>query len=254
MPDVSHSDGPKAESEATLRRDLAACYHLFHRMGWTEQIFNHITVRLPGERTHFLINPWGLWYDEVTASNLVKIDTEAKLVEPSEHGVNPAGAIIHCAIHAARPDAHCVMHLHTTTGIAVACQADGLSHDNFYGAQLYGRVAYHEFEGITLHAEEQPRLIASLGDKQVMILRNHGLLTLAPSIAEAFWLMWTLQRACDVQCASQALAGGKVPIPTAVAERSAHDAAHFDPDRNTPRLMFEAWRRRLDQDGAAYAR
>src|SRR5215510_12341991 len=167
-------------AEWKLRVDLAACYRIFDHLGWIEMIFNHITVRVPGPEKHFLINPFGLTYREVTASDLVKIDIDGNPVGHNAYPVNPAGFIIHAAIHGNREDAHCVMHTHTTTGIAVACKTAGLSHDNFYGAQLTGRVAYHDFEGVTVHPDEQPRLLASIGDKHLVILRHHGLLALGP--------------------------------------------------------------------------
>jgi len=134
-----------SDAEWRLRIELAAAYRVFDWYGWNETIFNHITVRVPGPERHFLINPFGLWYDEVTASNLVKVDLQGNPVAPSEYPINRAGFIIHSAVHAARDDAHCIMHTHTTTGMAIACRRQGLQHDDFYGAMLIGRVAYHDF-------------------------------------------------------------------------------------------------------------
>ncbi len=191
--------------EKLLRVQLAACYRIFAMLGWTEMIYNHITVRVPGPEKHFLINPFGLHYTEVTASNLVKIDLDGNIVGEYDWPVNPAGFTVHAAIHGAMSDAHCVMHTHTTTGQAVACSQAGLSPDNFNSAMLGGEVAYHDFEGITVHAEEGPRLIANIGDKHCVILRNHGLLTWGETIAQAFAYLFTLQRACDVQVAGAAL-------------------------------------------------
>ena len=152
---------------------------------------NHITVRVPGPGHHFLINPYGLTYDEVTASNLVKIDLEGKIVGHSEWPVNPAGFVIHSAIHSSREDAVCIMHTHTTEAQAVAVKQGGLNHNIFYAAQLHGRVGYHIFEGITVHDEEKPRLLASLGrDNTVLVMRNHGVLTVGRTIGDAFWNMW----------------------------------------------------------------
>ncbi|MBL8835096.1 MAG: class II aldolase/adducin family protein [Alphaproteobacteria bacterium] len=239
-------------AEWRLRLDLAACYRIFDHLGWAEMIFNHITVRVPGPERHFLINPFGLTYREVTASNLVKIDRQGRPVGPAHHPVNPAGFIIHAAIHGAREDAHCVMHTHTTAGMAVACKERGLSHDNFYGAQLWGRVAYHDFEGITVHADEQPRLLAAIGAKDVVILRHHGLLVLGPSIERAFIDLWTLQRACDVQCGADALAGATAPLPQAVIEKTARDCAVFDSVGNTARLVFDAMVRRVAAIDASF--
>jgi ribulose-5-phosphate 4-epimerase/fuculose-1-phosphate aldolase len=233
--------------EWSLRLELAACYRVFDWLGWTENIFNHITVRVPGPERHFLINPFGLWYDEVTASNLVKIDHAGNPVAPTRHAPNPAGFTIHSAIHAAREDAHCVIHTHTTTGLAVACKARGLSHDNFYGAMLAGRVAYHDFEGITTRADEQPRLVASLGGKNVLVLRNHGLLVAERDVPTAFALMWTVQRACDVQYAAEAMGGADIPVSAEVCAASAHAAQHFEADGRTCHRMFEAAVRRMER-------
>jgi ribulose-5-phosphate 4-epimerase/fuculose-1-phosphate aldolase len=232
-------------AEWKIRVDLAACYRIFDHLGWIEMIFNHITVRVPGPDKHFLINPFGLTYREVTASNLVKIDIDGRPVGANAHPVNPAGFVIHAAIHGHREDAHCVMHTHTTTGIAVACKTGGLSHDNFYGAQLTGRVAYHDFEGVTVHADEQPRLLASIGDKNLVILRHHGLLALGATIAKTFYDLWTLQRACDVQCMVDSLAGPSATLPDAVKEKTRADNALFDTGGRAGRLMFDAMVRRV---------
>ena len=193
---------PITDAERAARIELAACYRVFDHLGWTEMIFNHITLKVPGAGDLFLINPFGLHYREVTASNLVTIDLAGNPVRPTEYPINRAGFVIHSAIHGARPDVRCVMHTHTTTGMAVASLDSGLAHDTFYGAQLHGRVAYHDFEGVTVHEGEQSRLLASMGDRQMLILRIHGLLTCGRTIPEAFMWLWTLQRACDVQIAA----------------------------------------------------
>jgi ribulose-5-phosphate 4-epimerase/fuculose-1-phosphate aldolase len=208
-------EGMTAE-EWKLRIRLAACYRLFDFLGWTDSIFNHITVRVPGPDRHFLINPFGLCYSEVTASNLVKIDLDGKVVGKSDYGVNPAGFVIHSAIHAVREDAHCIMHTHTTEGMAVACKKEGLSHDNFYGAVLAGEVAYHDFEGITLRDDEKPRLVKSLGTKNALILRNHGLLACGTTIARAFTVLRRMQRACEVQLATESMKGETIVLTDAV--------------------------------------
>jgi ribulose-5-phosphate 4-epimerase/fuculose-1-phosphate aldolase len=236
-----------SDVEWGLRVELAAAYRVFDWYGWNETIFNHITVRVPGPERHFLINPFGLWYDEVTASNLVKVDLQGNPVGPTDHPINNAGFIIHSAVHAARDDAHCIMHTHTTTGMAIACRREGLKHDDFYGAMLIGRVAYHDFEGITVHPNEQPRIVKSLGNKHVMILRNHGLLAAERDIAHAFALLWTLQRACDVQCQSAAIGGYDIPLTDAVRESCRRDALHFEADGGTCRRMFEATVRRMER-------
>jgi ribulose-5-phosphate 4-epimerase/fuculose-1-phosphate aldolase len=183
-------------------------------------------------------------YEEVTPENLVKIDLDGRPVGPSLHPVNPAGFIIHSAIHRARENAHCIMHVHTTVGIAVACKETGLSHNNFYGAMFHNRVAYHDFEGISVHADEQPRLVQSLGDKDVLILRNHGLLVLGSDVPNAFRWQWSLQRACEVQCATLAISGANIAISEEIQRASTKDAWQFAAG-TTARLMFDAMVRRM---------
>jgi ribulose-5-phosphate 4-epimerase/fuculose-1-phosphate aldolase len=195
---------PMTETERKARVELAACYRIFDLLGWTEAIFNHITLRVPGPEVRFLINPFGLHYSEVTASNLVLIDIDGNPLRESRWPVNQAGFVIHSAIHGAIERAHCVMHTHTTQGCAVAGLKNGLSYDNFYGAMLYGLVAYHDFEGITVDPGERERLVRDIGDKPAVILRNHGLLAWGPSVSEAFQVLRTLQRACEVQLATAA--------------------------------------------------
>ena len=197
-----------SHEEWALRVDLAACYRIFDYLGWTEMIFNHITMRVPGPEHHFLINPFGLHYSEVTASNLVKIDLDGKIVGHSDYPVNPAGFVIHSAIHASVPDALCIVHTHTTAGLAVASSKRGLVANNFYGAQVFDNVAYHDFEGPSVHDDEKPRLVKSLGNKRALILRNHGLLCAGKTIADAFDLHYRLQRACEVQIATAAIDEG----------------------------------------------
>lgn len=205
---IAQDRPPAIEPEEwRLRLELAACYRLFDALGWTEMIYNHITLRVPGPGPQYLINPFGLNYNEVTARNLVKVNLEGDTLDGSRYPVNRAGFIIHSAIHAARADAHCVIHTHTTAGVAVACKDEGLRVDNFYGAMLYGKIAYHEFEGITTDEAEQPRLVASLGDKSVLILRNHGLLVTGAHVPDALLTYWTLQRACEVQLAAASMGG-----------------------------------------------
>jgi ribulose-5-phosphate 4-epimerase/fuculose-1-phosphate aldolase len=244
LPDT-HPDEWKA------RVELAAAYRIFDMLGWAEMIYNHITVRLPdsvtGGAKQFLINPFGLHYCEVTASNLLKIDVAGnKLDADNPWPVNPAGFTIHAAIHENVPEAHCVMHTHTTTGLAVACTQGGLAQNNFYSAQLHDLVAYHDFEGITIHAEEAPRLLASLGSRPLMILRNHGLLAAGATLPLAFVRLWTLQRACDIQVAQAAL-GPALAIPEAVARKTTHDAFQFDRRFGAGQDVFDAMTRVMEQ-------
>ena len=189
--------------EWRARQDLACAYRLFDHFGWHELIYNHITVRLPGTTDQFLINPFGLLYREVKASNLVKIDIDGNILGNSIYPVNPAGFVVHSAVHAARPDAHAVAHVHTTAGQAVSCQKDGLLPLSFTSLFYTDRIAYHDFEGIPLDNSERVRLVQSLGDKNLLILRNHGLLSCGSTIADAFLDLYHLQRACEVQIAAQ---------------------------------------------------
>ena len=234
--------------EWQMRQELACAYRLFDHFGWHELIYNHITVRVPGEKGHFLINPFGLMYREVTASNLVKIDIDGKVVL-GDHPVNRAGFVIHSAIHRARKDAHAVAHTHTTAGQAVSCQEQGLLPMSFSAVMFHDRIAYHAFEGITLDLDEQERLLADLGDKDVMILRNHGLLTCGPTLADAFQEMYQLQRSCEVQVT--ALAGGaRVIIPREeIAIRATGQFARTARNGVENRMMFDAMMRwMVDKD------
>ncbi|MEU3612891.1 class II aldolase/adducin family protein [Streptomyces sp. NPDC006872] len=200
--------------ELRLRRELAAVYRLVAHFRMTDLIFTHISVRLPGPEHHFLINPYGLLFEEITASNLVKIDLSGHPVEPERtpHPVNPAGFVIHSAIHAARPDARCVLHTHTRAGCAVAAQEEGLLPLNQISMEFYGRLGYHSYEGVALNLAEQRRLVADLDGHPAMILRNHGLLTVGETPAQAFLRMYYLDKACEIQ--TNAMAGGaKLVLP-----------------------------------------
>jgi ribulose-5-phosphate 4-epimerase/fuculose-1-phosphate aldolase len=233
-----------AAEEWAVRLELAALYRLFDWMGWTELIYNHITAKVPGPEKHYLINPYGLWYNEVTATNLVKVNLAGQPVDGSKFPVNVAGFIIHSAVHAARDDAKCIIHTHSTAGSAVSCKKEGLRYDNFYSAILHGQVAYHEFEGVTTDTAEQARLVRSLGSKGVLILRNHGLMVACPSIPEAFTTYWTLQRACEIQAATDAMSGENLPITQQVLDET---PARTLPFRSGPRpggMAFDGLLRR----------
>jgi ribulose-5-phosphate 4-epimerase/fuculose-1-phosphate aldolase len=239
------------ESERDARVELAACYRIFAQLGWTELIYNHITLRLPGPEKHFLINPFGLHYSEVCASNLVKIDLAGNIIGTSDWPVNPAGFTIHAAIHDRIADAHCVMHTHTTAGVAVACSAAGLSMSNFYAVQLHGKLAYHDFEGITVHAEEGPRLIRNIGDKPAVILRNHGLLAWGDTIPRTFAILWLLNRACEIQLASAAM-GPVIELSEEIQRKCTRDSLQFDPAFGAGRDVFDALTRMLDHVDTSY--
>ena len=192
-----------AEAEWQARVDLAAAYRLVALYGWDDLIFTHISARVPGPEHHFLLNAYGMMFDEVTASSLVKIDPSGKKVLESPYFINPAGFTIHSAVHAAREDALCVMHLHTDYGIAVSAQKDGLLPISQQSMFPLASLAYHDYEGLALNEEEKPRLVSDLGDKNYMILRNHGLLTIGKTAAEAFLSMYILERACRIQILAQ---------------------------------------------------
>jgi ribulose-5-phosphate 4-epimerase/fuculose-1-phosphate aldolase len=200
------------EEEIRLRRELAATYRLVAHFRMTDLIFTHISVRLPGPENHFLINPYGLLFEEITASTLVKIDLSGHAVDDTPYPVNPAGFVIHSAIHAAREDAHCVLHTHTRAGCAVAAQEQGLLPVNQISLEFYDRVGYHDYEGVALNLAEQRRLVADLGGHPAMILRNHGLLTVGTTPGQAFLRMYYLERACQIQISAQS-GGAALTLP-----------------------------------------
>lgn len=189
--------------EWQLRVNLAACYRLIAMFGWDDLIFTHISARVPGPEDHFLINAYGLMFEEMTASSLVKVDLNGEIVQDTDYFVNPAGFTIHSAIHAARDDAGCVLHTHTRSGVAVSAQQDGLLPLSQISLLPYASLAYHDYEGIALNEDEKPRLVADLGSSNFLILRNHGLLTVGPSIPDAFLFMYALETACQTQLAAQ---------------------------------------------------
>jgi len=192
--------------EWALRVDLAACYRLIAMYGWDDLIFTHISARVPGPEDHFLINAYGMLFEEMTASSLVKVDLDGNVVLESPYPINPAGFTIHSAIHAARKDAGCVLHTHTKAGVAVSAQAEGLLPLSQISLLPYASLAYHDYEGIALNEDEKPRLVADLGARNFLILRNHGLLTVGRSVPEAFLFMYALETACQTQIA--AMSGG----------------------------------------------
>ena len=199
--------------EWQTRVDLAAAYRLVALYGWDDLIFTHISARVPGADHHFLLNPYGMMFDEVTASSLVKVDLAGNKVMESPYFVNPAGFTIHSAVHAARQDALCVMHLHTDYGVAVSAQTDGLLPISQQAMLARASLAYHDYEGLALNEDEKPRLVADLGDKHYLILRNHGLLTVGRTTAEAFLNMFLLERACKIQILAQSGGAELVNVP-----------------------------------------
>lgn len=248
---MSNDNHGYTAAEWAARIELAACYRIFAHLGWDELIYNHITLRLPGDEKHFLINPFGLHYSEVTASNLVKIDLQGRVVGHSDWPVNPAGFTVHRAIHEHVDNAHCVMHTHTTAGMAVACSEQGLSMSNFYSAQLYGQLAYHDFEGITVHAEETPRLLNNIGNKRAVILRNHGLLALGSTVPRAFAVLWLLNRACEIQLASTSMGAVRMISPE-IQQACARDSLQFNEKFGAGQDVFDALTRQIERIDPSY--
>jgi ribulose-5-phosphate 4-epimerase/fuculose-1-phosphate aldolase len=207
-----------SDEEWRLRVDLAACYRLVALHGWADLIFTHISVRIPGPEHHFLINPYGMLFDEVTASSLVKVGMDGDILLDNGFPVNPAGFTIHSAVHAAREDVVCVLHLHTANGVAVSTQKNGLLPISQQSLFPLSGLAYHDYEGVALNEAEKPRLVADLGDKYFMILRNHGLLTCAPTVADAFVAMYFLETACSIQIKAQSGGNELIPIPMPILQ------------------------------------
>ena len=208
--DNSLQSGVSAE-EWQQRVELAAAYRLVAMFGWDDLVFTHISARVPGPEHHFLINPYGMTFDEITASSLVKIDLDGRKVTDSPFEINPAGFTIHSAIHAARPDAKCVLHVHSINGIAVSAQRPGVLPVSQQSIFVLSSLAYHDYEGIALNADEKPRLVRDLGDRHFLMLRNHGLLTLAETVPDAFLMMYVFETTCMIQIRAQA--GGSELIP-----------------------------------------
>jgi ribulose-5-phosphate 4-epimerase/fuculose-1-phosphate aldolase len=242
--------GPLSDAEQQTRIDLAAAYRLAALNGWDDLIYTHISASVPGEPGHFLINPFGLGFDEVCASNLVKIDIAGNIVGASEHPVNATGFALHAAVHAARADAFCVMHLHNTAGVAVSAQPAGLQPASQHALRFYGQLAYHDYEGLAFTPAEGERLVAHLADKPAMLLRNHGTLTVGRTVAEAHVLMATLIKACEIQLQAQACGAQLIVPDAAVAARTAQQL--FDGGAVEGGLEWPVLLRKLDRIDRSY--
>jgi ribulose-5-phosphate 4-epimerase/fuculose-1-phosphate aldolase len=240
-----------SDAEWSMRVDLAAAYRLIATYGWDDLIFTHISARVPDSDHHFLINPYGMLFGEVTASNLVKIDLHGQKVMESPFDINPAGFVIHSAIHAAREDAACVMHLHTPAGVAVAAQKEGLLPISQQSLFVLASLSYHAYEGVALNDAEKPRLVSDLGKSTFLILPNHGLLTVARSIADAFLAMYTLQRACEIQVLAQSGGGELIPIPKAILDGARAQSAQVTRGLGGA-LAWPAMLRKADRLDAGY--
>ncbi len=254
MSTAAHHPSIRAQvstEEWQTRVDLAAAYRLVASYGWDDLIFTHISSRVSGPEHHFLINPYGMMFDEITASSLVKIDLNGNKVVESPHIVNPAGFTIHSAVHAAREDALCVMHLHTLHGIAVSVQKDGLLPISQQSLFALASIAYHGYEGLALNEEEKPRLVADLGNKTYMILRNHGLLTVGRTAAEAFLAMYILESACRIQILAQAGGVDLLPIADTILERAASQLGAVTAGQGA-QLAWPGLLRRLDRLDPSY--
>ena len=237
--------------EWQVRVDLAAAYRLVDHYGWTDMIFTHLSARVPGPEHYFLINPYGLMFDEITASNLVKIDLDGNIVMSSGYEVNPAGFCIHSAIHMAREDARAVMHLHTDDGVAVSAMAQGLLPITQTAMVIQDEVAYHEYEGVALDLGERARLVRDIGDKKLMILRNHGTLAVGATVSDCFLLLYTLERACSMQV--RAMVGGSLHQPSAESvETSRRQGKRLMASGKLDQLAWPALLRMLDRKDATF--
>jgi ribulose-5-phosphate 4-epimerase/fuculose-1-phosphate aldolase len=232
--------------EREVRQQLAACYRIFAMMGWDEMIFNHITVKVPGEEGAFLINPYGLHFSEVKASNLVKIDLDGNTLDGSNWPVNKAGFVQHSLFHRHVPGAHAIIHTHTTATMAVCSSEGGLQPVNFYACNFIGQIGYHDFEGVTVREEEGPRLLSALGDKTILMLKNHGPVVMGKSLPEAFLKYWALQRACEIQLATLSM-GNAIQVPAEVIAVHQRDLHMTQIPGGPGKAEFDAMVRRVDK-------
>lgn len=251
LPPPVPPDPDRPQTEAEIRADLAAAYRLIAHFGMTDLVFTHLSARLPGEGHRFLVNPYGMLFEEVTASSLVEVDADGLPTQPVSWPVNPAGFVIHSAVHRGRADAMCVMHTHTMAGMVVAAQEGGLLPLNQMSIEFHGKVGVHEYEGIAAddNLDERERLMRDLGDLPCLILRNHGLLTVGATVAEAFYWMFYLNRSCELQVAAQST-GAKLSLPPGQVVTRA--AGQFNRDANKGWLPWQALRRKLDREQPDY--
>lgn len=251
LPEIPSVREQVSEEEWQQRVDLAALYRLVAMHGWDDFLFTHLSARVPGPEHHFLINPFGMLFEEVTASSLVKVDVDGNKVMESLYDVNPAGFTIHSAVHMAREDAMCVMHLHTDDGVAVSAMEEGLMPISQHAMQC-GVIAYHDYEGVALDLDERERIVADLGSQQFMLLRNHGTLTVGPSCASAFMAMYYLERACTMQVRALG-GGGTVNMPPQGSAEKAAEQSQALFNGMADGLTWPAWQRKLDAIDPSYA-
>ncbi|MFT3821405.1 MAG: class II aldolase/adducin family protein [Rubrivivax sp.] len=240
-----------SEQEWQLRVDLAACYRLVSLYGWSDLVFTHISARIPGPEHHFLINPYGMLFDEITASSLVKVDLRCNKLLDSPYPVNPAGFVIHSCIHAAREDAQCVLHTHSRAGVAVSAQKCGVLPISQQSTFVLASLGYHDYEGVALRDDEQPRLIADMGSNNHLMLRNHGLLTVGPTVADAFMTMYNFENTCRIQIDAQA-GGELVHFDPRILEGIMQVAKTVTTGKGAGALAWPALLRRLDRERPGY--
>lgn len=240
----------KVDAERGAREQLAACYRIFARREMDDLIFTHLSAKIPGKEGRYLFIPFGMLFDEVTASNLLEVDIDGTPIN-SNAKVNPAGWIVHRVVYDAVPEAQSVMHLHTITGTAVSAQRQGLLPVNQFGVTFYGKIAYHDYDGPGLRPEEQKNFVKNLGDKRMMFLRNHGTLTHGRSIGEAFILMHNLERTCEIQIAAQA-GGGELALPTPDVIARTVKTAQGVGDRAFGDIGFDAFLRQIERQDPGY--
>ena len=238
--------------EWQARVDLAACYRLVAMYGWDDLVFTHISARLPGPEHHFLINPYGMMFEEITASSLVKVDLDGRKVMESPFEINPAGFTIHSCIHAAREDAKCVLHAHSVNGVAVSAQKAGLLPISQQATFVLSSLAYHDYEGVALREDEKPRLVRDLGDRNFFMLRNHGLLTVGTTPADAFLFMYLFESACMIQVRAQAGGGELIQVPKPILD-GVQAAAQQVTRSLGGQLAWPGLLRKLDRKSPGYA-
>jgi ribulose-5-phosphate 4-epimerase/fuculose-1-phosphate aldolase len=249
-PKVASVASPPAEVDAAewrTRVDLAAAYRLVALFGWDDLVFTHISARVPGRHDEFLINPYGLLFEEITASSLVKVDLHGRKLDESPYPVNPAGFTIHSAIHEARPDAQCVLHTHTLNGVAVSAQRRGVLPLSQQSIFVLASLGVHDYEGVALRDDEKPRLVADLGSRTFLLLRNHGLLTVGPTIADAFVAMYLLESVCAIQVRAQAGGAELVAVDPSIIATAREQAAGATRGIGAGALTWPALLRRLDR-------
>lgn len=250
--DIPSRQGQVSDAEWRVRVDLAAAYRLVAAFHWDDLVFTHITARVPGTDDQFLINPYGLLFEEITASSLIKIDLHGNKLDDSPYPVNPAGFTIHSAIHAARHDAQCVLHTHTLNGVAVSAQKQGVLPLSQQSIFVLSSLAYHDYEGVALREDEKARLVADLGERNFLMLRNHGLLTLGPTVADAFLSMYLFEAVCAIQVRAQAGGGELVHIDPAIIETAGAQARQVTRGQGAGALTWPGLLRRLDRISPGY--